>query len=103
MKRRARARCALGISAFNRRGLLVGAYKAFELRITGVEKLGDDLRLSFTSMAGINYELQSRSNLIFGMWSLMPGSFPDNGSIAHTTVTNAFGQPQQFYRIFQLP
>ena len=84
-------------------GTDIGAYEVFELRITAVDKMGDDLRLSFTSMAGTNYELQTRSNLTMGTWSSVPGSIPGNGSVAQTTVTNPFNQPQQFYRIHQLP
>src|SRR5207249_3760707 len=70
-------------------GTDIGAYEAFELRITAVERLGGDLRLSFTSLSGMNYELQSRNDLSSGMWSSVPGSVPGNGNIAQATVTNA--------------
>ena len=83
-------------------GTDIGAYEAFALRITAVEQLGDALRLSFTSLPGMNYELQNRTDLISG-WNSILGSIPGNGSIAQTTVTNLVSQPQQFYRIHQLP
>jgi hypothetical protein len=84
-------------------GTDIGAYETFELRITAVERLGNDLRLSFTSLSGKNYELQGRSDLSPGLWSSLPGTIPGTGGIAQATVTNAFGLPQQFYRIHQLP
>ena len=84
-------------------GTDIGAFEAFELRITAVDRLGNDLRLSFTSLSGKTYELQSRSDSGSGTWNSLPGSIPGNGGIAQATVTNAFGQPQQFYRIHQLP
>jgi hypothetical protein len=84
-------------------GTDIGAFELFELRITSVEKLGGDLRLSFTSMSGKNYEVQSRGDLGLGTWAPIAGTIPGNGGIAQATVTNAFTEPQEFYRIQQLP
>ena len=84
-------------------GTDIGAFEAFELLITAVNRLGNDLQLSFTSLVGRNYELQSRSDLSSATWTPLPGSIPGNGSIAQATVTNAFSQPQQFYQVHQLP
>jgi hypothetical protein len=90
-------------NAINGDGTDIGAYESFQLRITAVAKVGEDLRLSFTSMSGTNYELQSRTNLDSGLWTSISGSLPGNGAIVQATATNAFGQPQQFYRIHQVP
>ena len=81
----------------------IGAYEASELRITALDILDDNLCFSFTSVLGRNYELQSRTDLVSGTWSSLPGSTPGNGGIAQTTVTNALSQTQQFYRLHQLP
>ena len=73
------------------------------MRITAVEGIGNDLRLKFPSVLDRSYELQSRTNLDSGSWNPLTGSTPGNGGVAQTTVSNAFNQPQQFYRIHQLP
>jgi hypothetical protein len=77
----------------------IGAYEASELRITAVEKFGNDLRLSFTSVLGTNYVVQSRSDLDTGDWAVLPGLIPGYGGISQTTQTNALSQPKQFFRI----
>jgi hypothetical protein len=84
-------------------GTDIGAFEAFEILITAAEKIGGDLRLSFTSLPGMKYELQSRSDSSSEVWSPLPGTIPGNGGIAQATVTNAFSQPQQFYQVHQLP
>ena len=77
---------------------------AFEFRITGMERDGNDLRLRFTSLAGRNYAIQSSANLSSGPWMTLPGTTTSGtGSIVQTTLTNALTQPQQFYRVLQLP
>ena len=84
-------------------GTDVGAYETSELRITALDTFGNNLRLSFASVLGRNYEIHSRSNLTDGSWSSLPGSIPGNGGIAQNIVSNALGQSQQFYRVHQLP
>ena len=76
----------------------------FALRITAVARLGNDLRLSFNSLAGTNYVLQSRTDLVPGSWATLPGTTNSgNGSTVQQTVTNAVNLPQQFFRVEQLP
>lgn len=81
----------------------IGAYEASELRITAAQKTGNHLRLDFINWLGTNYEVQSRSDLLTGSWGSLAGSTPGNGGIASTTVSNAFNQSQQFYRIHPVP
>jgi hypothetical protein len=81
----------------------IGAYEASELRISAVQKVGNNLRLDFTSLLGANYEVQRRSDLVTGSWGPLAGSAPGNGGIASTTVSNAFNQSHQFYRIHTVP
>jgi hypothetical protein len=77
---------------------------SFELRITTVEKFTNDLRLTFTSQAGKAYAIQSRSNLISGVWTTLSGTTNSaTGNLLQTTLTNAFTEPQQFFRVWQLP
>lgn len=74
------------------------------LVITAAEKIGNDLRLSFTSVAGQNYAIQSRADLASGPWIPLPGApISGTGGIMQTTLTNALLAPQQFYRVQQLP
>lgn len=80
----------------------IGAYEA-DVRLTAIEPLGSDLRLSFTSIVGHNYEVQNRTDLIAGNWNPLPGTIAGNGGIAQLTITNAFPPPRQFYRVHQLP
>ena len=76
----------------------------FELRITGVMPVGPDLRLSFSSVAGTSYEVQSHPSVSSGDWATLPASTQSGtGGILQFTVSNALTQTQQFYRIRQLP
>jgi hypothetical protein len=81
----------------------IGAYEAGDLRVTSVQRVGNSLQSDFTSWLGTNYEVQSRSDMTIGSWASLPGSISGNGGIASTTVSNAFGQSQQFYRIHPVP
>ena len=74
-----------------------------QLVITAAERIGNDLRLSFTSTAGRNYVIQSRADLVSGDWTNLPGTNLGNGGIVQTTLTNALLAPQQFYRVRVLP
>jgi hypothetical protein len=84
-------------------GADIGAYEASELRITAAQKTGDCLRLDFTSWLGTNYEVQSRSDMAIGSWASLPGGTFGNGGVASATVSNVFGQSQQFYRVHPVP
>jgi hypothetical protein len=80
----------------------IGAYEV-AVRITEVRNMGNDIRLRFTSALDQSYAVQSRTNLPTGTWTTLAGAISGNGGIAQTTVTNAFTQPTQFYRIQKLP
>jgi hypothetical protein len=74
------------------------------LQITATEAIGNDMRLSFNSVAGHNYEIQSRAELSSGTWATLPGGpISATGATAQVTLTNALGQPQQFYRVQMVP
>ncbi|HPY29777.1 MAG TPA: hypothetical protein PLT00_06125 [Verrucomicrobiota bacterium] len=71
--------------------------------ITAIERMENDLHLTFTSELGGHYAVQSRSNLSAGSWMTLSRDISSDGALTRTTVTNAFSQPQQFYRIQQTP
>jgi sugar lactone lactonase YvrE len=76
----------------------------FVVRFTAEEKLGNDLRLSFTSMAGASYSVQSCADLSSGSWTTIPGTTTaGTGDIIQITLINAFAQTRQFYRVQQEP
>lgn len=80
------------------------AVPIFTLRITAVEQLGADLRLSFTSQFGSNYSIQSRADLSSGTWVTLPGTTNSGtGGILQQTLSNPFANPKQFYRVQEAP
>ena len=75
-----------------------------ELRINAVGTFGTDLRLSFNSLAGQNYAIQSRAVLTSGTWTTLPGGpTSGTGGTVEVTLPNALVQPQQFYRVMVVP
>ena len=81
----------------------IGAYEA-SVRITAEDRIVNDLRLSFTSILGHSYEVQSRPNPTPGMWTSILGTTTvGTGGIVQVIIVNAFNQSQQFYRVRQLP
>jgi hypothetical protein len=76
----------------------------FVLRVTLVERIGNNLRLRFKSVAGQNYVIQSRADPAAGNWTDLPAPpIAGTGSILQATVTLTPGEPRQFYRVKQLP
>jgi sugar lactone lactonase YvrE len=91
-------------------GLNTPRYLAFQpgtpffLRITAVDKIGNDFRVSCTSESGKSYELQSRADFATGDWASLPGTTTSGtGGTLQITATNAFSLSQQFYRVRELP
>jgi hypothetical protein len=74
------------------------------LEIAAVAIAGKDLRFSFLTSAGRSYLLESRDELASGVWAEVPGTTsPGSGGTLQVTISNAFGQPRQFYRVKQSP
>ena len=74
------------------------------LVISAVAASGNDLRFSFPTSGGRSYVIESRDGLASGAWVEVPGTMsPGNGGTLQVTISNAFGPPQQFYRVKQLP
>jgi predicted outer membrane repeat protein len=85
----------------------IGAYEA-DVRNTNEERIGNDLRLTFTTSLGRSYEVQHAISLS-GSWTQVPGTVPPppiagTGGIVQVTVPNAFSNPgSNFYRVHELP
>src|SRR5207249_10312949 len=58
-----------------------------DVRITAQERLGNDLRLSFTTLLGRNYAVQSSTDLSSNAWTTLPGTNAGNGATVQVTVT----------------
>lgn len=84
-------------------GTDIGAYEAFDLRITAASRSGNDLVLKFLSLQGKNYQIQTRTNLTFGSWTPVGASISGKDGVVEVMITNTFISPQQFYQIQQLP
>jgi predicted outer membrane repeat protein len=85
----------------------IGAYEA-DVHNTNEERIGNDLRLTFTTSLGRNYQIEHATSLT-GTWSPVLNSVPPppiegTGGIVQVTVPNAFSAPgSNFYRVNELP
>ncbi|MBI3851466.1 MAG: CSLREA domain-containing protein [Verrucomicrobia bacterium] len=81
----------------------IGAYEADpNLRITSIEKLGDDIRLRFNTVLGRTYGVDSENNLD-GSWSTLTNNIPGDGSSVQAVDTGTANVPRRFYRAVLLP
>jgi hypothetical protein len=87
----------------------IGAFEAqqtcqpVDFKITAIRRIGNDLRLSYTTALTSNYVVQASSNLVSGSWTNLPVTNVGIGVVMQSIVSNALITPQQFYRIRQLP
>jgi predicted outer membrane repeat protein len=85
----------------------IGAYEA-DVRNTNEERVGNDLRITFTTSLTRNYAIQHATNLA-GPWTQVSNTVPPppiegTGGIVVVTVPNAFTNPgSHFYRVNELP
>jgi hypothetical protein len=59
--------------------------------------------LTFLSIVGKTYQLQSRGNLVSGTWNSFGSMAAGTGGTAQLTATNAFASSPQFFRVLQMP
>jgi hypothetical protein len=72
--------------------------------ITSVSISGNDLRLSFPTQTGRSYAVESLADFTAAGWMPLPGTTnAGTGASLQTTISNAFTDPQQFFRIKRLP
>ena len=81
----------------------IGAYEA-DLRLINFARMTNDLQLTFTTIVGKNYQLQSVSNLVTANWGSFGNNVPGNGGVISLPATGAFTQPApKFFRALQTP
>lgn len=69
-----------------------------------MERLGNELRLNFTSVAGQNLVIQSSADLAEDGFTDVPGTATTSSGATHQVMLPvSFAQPQQFYRVKQIP
>jgi fibronectin type 3 domain-containing protein len=70
------------------------------LRITDLSASGQDIRISFPSVTGKNYQVEKSDSLESGgSWTVVQDSIPGiNGTIT-VTDSGALAQPKRFYRV----
>lgn len=74
------------------------------LVVSAVSISGNELRLSFPTSAGQTYALESRAGLGSGDWAEVPGTRQTSaGAALQLIVPIALEQPQQYFRVKQLP
>jgi hypothetical protein len=77
----------------------LGAYEYRVPAFSAIRLSGNDCLLDFTTVAGIQYDLQSTSNLAGNFWSPVSTNIPGTDSIIRVTDTNAAAMPTRFYRV----
>lgn len=74
------------------------------LVITSFSVFGNDLRLSFPTTLGRSYGVERSEDPTSNLWVPLPGiTIVGNGDVVEVSLINALDQPQQFYRLIQLP
>lgn len=85
----------------------IGAYEG-SVRIGTATRVGNSFVLTFSTLLGRTYEVQSRPSLTSGTWSLVTTTTPPppiagTGGIIQVTIPNAFAFAVGYYRIYQAP
>lgn len=79
-------------------GTDIGAYETdFMPRFTGIETVGDDIRLHLNTVFGRTYQLESDDSL-GAAWSVLSSNILGSGSSAQAIAVGVPSAPQQFYR-----
>ena len=74
------------------------------LAVNAVGISGNELRFNFPTIAGETYAIESRSNLMSAAWAEVPGTRQTSAGAAFAvSLPIRQSQPQQFYRVKQLP
>jgi hypothetical protein len=73
------------------------------LRISGMDKVGTAMRVSFPSVNGKTYRLESRDDLSSGSWSVLTDQVFGTGNTLQITDPSAAGVTKRFYRVVVEP
>jgi hypothetical protein len=68
-------------------------------RISALDKIGTAIRVSFPSVNGKTYRLESRDDLVSGNWSVLTDQLFGTGSTLQITDPSAAGVSKRFYRV----
>jgi parallel beta-helix repeat protein len=81
----------------------IGAYEADpNLRMNGIQKIGPDIRLFYSSMLGRTYRLESAEDLT-GTWSVLTNDVSGTGRLLQAVDAGGATLPRRFYRAVLLP
>lgn len=67
--------------------------------VTDIALIRGDGVISFTTLAGMNYDVLRTTNLPAGVWSNVATNIPGTGGIIRITDYDATNQPVRFYRV----
>ena len=74
------------------------------LRISPARLAGSELQFNFPASSGKSYLIESRADLLAGEWTEVPGAVQtDVGGSIEVSLPIQPSEPQQFYRVRQLP
>ncbi len=74
---------------------------ASALRITAVARIGADVAISWPSVFGKRYAVQTRGDLVSGAWSVLQNNIAGTGALLN--ITDPAATAPRFYRIVTLP
>jgi hypothetical protein len=77
----------------------LGAYEYRGPAFSAIRLSGNDCLLDFTTAAGIQYDLQSTSNLAGTFWSPVSTNIPGTDGTVRLIDANAATQTRRFYRV----
>lgn len=69
------------------------------LRIAQLSANGSDMRVSFPTVVGKTYRLESSETLASGSWKTVQGNIAGTGGLIQITDPNGTSQPRRFYRM----
>ncbi len=70
-----------------------------ELRVTAVDPVGSDSRISFPSVLGFTYRVEYRDDLKTGNWNVLTDQISGTGAAIQITDPGATALPKRFYRV----
>ncbi len=89
-----------GVNAPRGDGSDIGAFEVGGYtRLTSVARTNNDIRLQFTTDAGLVYRLERRADLGSNGWTTLPGFLPGTGAVVTFIEANAALKPQGLYRV----
>ena len=68
-------------------------------KITQVAKSGNDMLVSFSTVAGKMYRMECSATLQTGSWTTVQDNIAGTGSVVQIPDVNGAAQPRRFYRV----